>query len=56
VLFVSRYPLDVLVEKGVLQYDDPFLGRPFTSRGLLEQVEQSLAASARNLSVMAGGA
>lgn len=55
-LFVSRYPLDVLVEKGVLQYDDPFLARPFTPRGLLAQVERVLAVSASNPSVMAGGA
>lgn len=52
-LFVSGYPLDFLAAKGLLQYEDPFLARPFTPRQLLERVEELLTA---NSLAIAGGA
>ena len=55
-LFVSGYPLDLLAAKGFLQCDDPFLSRPFTPQQLLARIEELLAASAHQASVMATSA
>jgi len=55
-LFVSGYPLNLLAAKGFLEYDDPFLARPFTPRQLVERVEELLVASAPGSLVMAAGA
>jgi len=55
-LFVSGYPQDLLVEKGFLQFEDPFLARPFTPRILLERLEQVLTQPVPNASVMTKGA
>jgi CheY-like chemotaxis protein len=55
-LFVSGYPQDLLVAREFLQFDDPFLSRPFNPRVLLERVEQLLSARAPDSLVMARGA
>jgi CheY-like chemotaxis protein len=55
-LFVSGYPRDLLIKGGFLQFEDPFLARPFTPRVLLERLEQVLARPARSGSVIAKGA
>ena len=55
-LFVSGYPLDLLVDKGFLEFDDPFLARPFAPRVLLERLEQVLAGAAPKSSAMPKGA
>lgn len=55
-LFVSSYPRDLLVEKGLLELEDRFLARPFTPRVLLERLEHVLAEAAHGSSAMAGRA
>jgi CheY-like chemotaxis protein len=42
VLFMSGYPDDTLVQRGVLTAEVPLLGKPFTAGGLLRAVRQVL--------------
>jgi CheY-like chemotaxis protein len=53
-LFVSGYPQNLLVEKAVLQPDDPFLAKPFKPLALLERVQELLASPVSHSAVAAG--
>ncbi|MCX7788308.1 MAG: response regulator [Spirochaetes bacterium] len=42
VLFISGYPMKILLEKGLLEEEDPFLQKPFDLEGFLQKVRSIL--------------
>jgi two-component system, cell cycle sensor histidine kinase and response regulator CckA len=45
ILYMSGYPRDEIVQRGLLDRDQPFLQKPFTSQQLTRAVDEVLAAS-----------